>query len=352
MNLNLQTPKKQAGIFDIGGMLGFSSKKKSGYQNQETTIPDWLKPFYQQLVGTGSSAMSSLAQQAGGNLVAPFDPMQTWGQNLGAQNALNYGQQATNLMQQAAGGQGLQSILDPAAYEALTGMAGGGMSGLPDAARTALEAAAGGQGVGPGGEALAAQARGDYLYGGEGFNNALQAAMDQIQPQVQSRFGLSGAGGATGGLAQTAFNQGTSNAFAGLYDQNLNRQMGAANTLTGQALGAGQALGGFGQQDMARQMAAAASLGGFGMQERGNQLNAAAQLPNLAMFAPGALMDIGAQRQGLAQQRIDAPWQAQLQLLQSVFSGAPAFQSLLGRKGNYSERDKGFSGNIFGSFGI
>jgi hypothetical protein len=65
-------------------------------------------PFYQQLVGTGSGALSNLAQLSGGNLVAPFDPMQTQGQNLGAQNALNYGQQATDVMAQTAGGQGLE----------------------------------------------------------------------------------------------------------------------------------------------------------------------------------------------------------------------------------------------------
>jgi hypothetical protein len=108
----------------------------------------------------------------GGNLVAPFDPMQTQGQNLGAQNALNYGQQATDVMAQTAGGQGLESILDPSVYNFLSNLTNTGQP-LSQDIRDTLGQFMGGQGTGPGGEALAAHARGDYLYGGEGFNNAL-----------------------------------------------------------------------------------------------------------------------------------------------------------------------------------
>jgi hypothetical protein len=323
-------------------LFGIGGSKSSSSQTERVDVPPWLMPFYQQLVGTGSGALSNLAQLSGGNLVAPFDPMQTQGQNLGAQNALNYGQQATDVMAQTAGGQGLESILDPSVYNFLSNLTDTGQP-LSQDIRDTLGQFMGGQGTGPGGEALAAHARGDYLYGGEGFNNALTAAMDQIQPQVQSRFGVGGgAGAATGGLAQSAFNQGTSNAFANLYNQNLNRQMGAANTLTGQGLSAANMLGGFEGEDMARRMSAASMLGNFGMQERGNQLNAAAQLPMLSMFGPGALMDIGAQRQGHAQQQIDAPIMAQLQLLNSVYGGAPAFADLLGRSGTGKSKSGGF----------
>jgi hypothetical protein len=333
--------------FDLGGLFGFGSEKKSGYQNRNVTVPDWLMPFYQQLVSSGIGGIGQLENLANRDqLVAPFDPAQIAGQNqaLGiAQGAGGYLPTAQNQFMQMAQGRGLEQILDPSVYSALTGMAQGATSSLPDVARAALEGAAGGQGVGPGGEALAAHARGDYLYGGEGFNNALQAAMDQIQPQVQSRFGLAGPGGSTSGLAQAAMNQGTSNAFAGLYNQNLNRQMGAANTLTGQSLTGANALGSFGAQDLGRQMSAASMLGNFGEGERGRQFNAAAALPNLAMFGPQAMMNIGAQRQGLMQQNIDAPFAAQLQLMEAIYGGVPAFQSLLGESGNYSDRTKKFS---------
>jgi hypothetical protein len=343
--------------FDILGSLGFGGSKEKGRSISEVNVPDWLMPFIKQMSGYGSRGLSNLsfmANQGGEGLVAPFDPLQMRGQNMAIDRMFGEGgfiPTAEQQFLQTAAGRSLGDILDPAAYQALTSMAGGDYSSLSDPARAALEAAAGGQGVGPGGEALAAHARGDYLYGGKGFDAALQAAMNRIQPEVQSRFGRAGAGAATGGLAQAAFNQGTSDAFAGLYDQNLNRQIGASNTLTGQALGAGQALGGFDAQDAARQMAAAGALGGYGMQERSNQMNAAAALPNLAMFAPGAMMDIGAQRQGLQQQMIDAPWLANMQLMNTIYGGVPSFAPLFGGTNTYDRSGRNWSGNFGLSFG-
>lgn len=67
---------------------------------------------------------------------------------------------------------------------------------------------------------------GKYLYGGEGFNKALQAATDKIMPSVNSSFESAGRGGS--GLADTAKAGAIGNAFAGLYGQERTNQMAAA----------------------------------------------------------------------------------------------------------------------------
>ena len=82
---------------------------------------------------------------------------------------------------------------------------------------------------------------GDYLYGGEGFNQALEAAGRQIQPQVASMFGRSGRN--QSGLADVAATQQLGDVFAGMYGQERGRQM--------------QGLGMAGQMDALRGMPAA-----------------------------------------------------------------------------------------------
>lgn len=72
---------------------------------------------------------------------------------------------------------------------------------------------------------LDATLRGDYLYGGPGFNAAYQAAANKITPQVNSMFGAAGRSGS--GLAQTAMAGALGDAFAGQYGQERGRQMQA-----------------------------------------------------------------------------------------------------------------------------
>ena len=67
--------------------------------------------------------------------------------------------------------------------------------------------------------------RGDYLYGGPGFNAAFDAASRRILPQVDSAFNRSGRYGS--GLAQTAQTQALGDIFAGMYGQERNNQMQA-----------------------------------------------------------------------------------------------------------------------------
>lgn len=70
---------------------------------------------------------------------------------------------------------------------------------------------------------LSSTLNGDYLYGGQGFNQALQAAHDQILPMVQSDF--NSAGRINSGLAQTSEAQQLGNSFANLYSQGRQNQM-------------------------------------------------------------------------------------------------------------------------------
>jgi hypothetical protein len=67
---------------------------------------------------------------------------------------------------------------------------------------------------------------GDYLYGGDAFNAAFDAASRRIIPQVNSMFANSGRTGS--GLAQTAMTQALGDSFANQYGQERNNQMTAA----------------------------------------------------------------------------------------------------------------------------
>jgi hypothetical protein len=67
---------------------------------------------------------------------------------------------------------------------------------------------------------------GNYLYGGDGFNAAYNAASNRIIPQVNSMFANSGRTGS--GLAQTAMTQALGDSFANLYGNERENQMRAA----------------------------------------------------------------------------------------------------------------------------
>jgi hypothetical protein len=106
--------------------------------------------------------------------------------------------------------------------------------------------------AGPGGaqqtalDQLAATARGDYLYGGEGFNAAVDAAYRRGMPQVLSRFG--GAGRDDGGLAKVALAQAFADPFAAQYGQERGFQQEAQRLLPGMSLLPGQTLQDIGKQ--------------------------------------------------------------------------------------------------------
>lgn len=207
-------------------MSGGSSKQSPPTTTvQETTIPAELRPLVSQQATTGADALAALQAMLGGagadNIVAGFDPLQIQAQ----QQAIDF--------------------------------AGGAGGFLPTAQ-----------------DALMRTARGDFLYGGEGFDQAVDAATRQVQPHILSTFG--GAGRGTGGLAQTAIAQAISDAFAGQY--------GA---------------------------------------ERARQLTAATALPEFGLLSSDILSQIGGQRQGMDQKRLMAPITAQEMLLQAAGGGVP-----------------------------
>jgi len=80
---------------------------------------------------------------------------------------------------------------------------------------------------------LQGTARGDFLFGGPGFNAAYQAAANKIIPQVNSQFALAGRSGS--GLAQTAQTQALADAFASQYGQERGLQQQAAMAAPGAA---------------------------------------------------------------------------------------------------------------------
>lgn len=67
--------------------------------------------------------------------------------------------------------------------------------------------------------------RGDYLYGGPGFDRALTAAQNRIIPAVESRFNSAGRFGS--GLAREAETRALGDAFAGQYGQERQAQQQA-----------------------------------------------------------------------------------------------------------------------------
>ena len=124
-------------------------------------------------------------------------------------------------------------------------------------------------------------AQGNFLFGGEGFDQAVQASIDAAQPAILSSFGR--AGGTPGGLAQTAIQQVASNAFANLFNQERQRQQAAR-----------------------------------------------AALPQLALLPSDVLGGIGAERRALAQQELTAPISANEALIAAAGGGVP-LSSLLGQ---------------------
>lgn len=249
---------------------------------QRTEIPEFLQPFVERQARIGTNALGRLEGQLAGagaeDLIAGFDPLQEQAFDLAVQRAQGEGGFIPTAQQEfLATAQGVdpQSFIDPAAFGALQSTAGG-----------------------------------DFLFGGQGFQQAVDAAVRAAQPSILSTFG--GAGRGTGGLAQAAIAQQATDAFA--------QQFGS---------------------ERQRQLAAAGALADLGSQERGRQLTAAGALPQLALADVGILQDVGGIRQGQAQRELTAPITAQESLIAAAGGGIP-LQSLLGS----TQSQSGGGGNI------
>lgn len=362
--------------FPGSGSFG-KGKSKS---KRRVEIPDFLRPFIEQSAGVASGALGSLQQGIadGGDLTADFAPAQQLAQLLGTGRALDPNSAfatatgtATDIAQGgAAPGSDILSMLaqgggiDPAALARLQqGVSAGGLpgqdqlqqmlgqSGIPSAAT----------------DALTQTAQGDFLFGGQGFDQAVQAAMRAARPGILSTFGSAGAGAASGGLAQQAIAQSGIDAFARQFGQERQNQLGAAGDLGQLGLqGQGQqadiaglaaklGLGGREQEIGAasnlaqiggdQRLRAALGLGDLGLGQSQQRLSAAGQLPGLATADINLLSGIGGQQQDLEQQRIDAPLNAQMQLLNAALGGLP-ISALLGQNqsGTTMDFSAGFGG--------
>lgn len=83
-------------------------------------------------------------------------------------------------------------------------------------------------------EMLRQTAAGEFLYGGPGFERALQAAQAQILPEIQSRYARGGQFGSA--LSRIGEAKAIADVFAGQYGQERQRQLQAAGMIP--ALGA------------------------------------------------------------------------------------------------------------------
>jgi hypothetical protein len=124
---------------------------------------------------------------------------------------------------------------------------------------------------------------GKYLYGGDGFNAAFDAASRRILPQVSSQF--EAAGRTRSGLADVAKTQALGDAFANLYGQERQNQL-AAN-----------------QQALAQTQARSDAIG----RERDNVIRSMLFAPQMAdrdYQNIAKLAEVGAQREDMDQQRL------------------------------------------------
>lgn len=337
----------------LGGAKGSSSSK--------VKIPDFLRPLFRTGAGYATDTLGTLnelldpAQQ----FVANFAPQQEIAQIIGTGRALDPNspyQTATDVFMDTAEGTPISEYLpgvttstltelansgavDPSILERLRGMVSEGID-IPG--MDTLSQIQGG--INPiSRDALEATARGDFLYGGEAFDRALEAAKNSYLPQIKSFFGAAGPGGGSGGLAQTAVAQAFADTFAGQYGQERGRQLGAAGDLAGldftdrgqqadrastlASLGLtgigteasiADLLARIGNNDASTRLAAATNLGDYAASERGNQLTAAAGLPGISEADINLLSRIGGDIQGQEQATLDAPRNAQLQFLSAL----------------------------------
>jgi hypothetical protein len=330
---------------EAGGSMGGQKEKQT--QSDRVQIPSFLEPFVRQSVGTGSMALGELSRLSRQDTVADLTPEQLQGlEGMRGMLGGDYFSTAQNTFMDAAQGQGLD-YLDPQLRQALMGSGGNFDLGSfvnqardatafteNDIARQALESTAGG----------------DYLYGGEGFNRAVDAAVNAATPRVASAFGGSVGGASGSGLARQAIGQSALDAFAGQYGNERRNQLGAANTLDagGRADRAGYL--GFAGNQMGREFAGQQMLAGMSGDERNRQMAAAAGLPDIGMLDANTQMQIGEYLQNQQQREMSAPLENQLRLLMAAMSGPGQFAPFLGQ--DSVGRRRQFEWGTEGSFGF
>lgn len=338
-------------------------------QSSKVKIPQFLRPFLQSAAGLGQNALETLNQNVFNpvqDFVAGFAPQEELAQILGTQRALNPNsgfRTATDIFRSTAEGTPISEYLPKVAMDGLSTLAGGGSNtqGSSDIIQRLLGSDVASR-VGDlefgGQQHLQDVVGGKYLYGGDGFNAALDAAMKRILPAVQTQFGRSGAGGGTGTLAAEAFGDRAAERFAMQYGQERGRQDSAANILNQLGLAEGdfdlaraglnlQETGMLGDYLNSRDSLssnASQILAGLAGNERDRQMMAAEALPGIENLDLNLLSAIGGDIRGLEQARIDAPFQRQMMFLQQLLSSLGAAGAPIGQSGSGSSRSISFGG--------
>ena len=347
--------------------MSLGGSKGSSRESRSVDIPAFLQPFIRQSASTAGRALRGIERLGPENLVSPLTEDQEAALSLARERAGGAGgfipTAQSELLRTAQGvpisdflpedtlaslsGFGgdafspdivarlmTTGVLPESSIQTLTGAQGAGLpvgsqalnvdprisSFLPAASQDTLTRLTQQRGIGetptidlpP--ESLAAlqsTAQGDFLFGGEGFDRAVDAAVRSALPQIRSVFGSAGAGGATGGLAQTAVGQAAIDAFASQFGAERGRQLSAADRLAGLSLDA-QGLGLSAQDQFERQKLAGDQLA-FG---------AADVLANLGLAGRGQSIDAGGLLAGIdlsnrAQQQDAASTLANLGLLEN-----------------------------------
>lgn len=313
-----------------------------GKSKSKVKIPGFLRPFLKGAAGIGGDVLSSLNQNImnpAQEFIAGFTPQEELSQILGTQRALdpNSGfQTAADVFRNTAEGTPISEFLPGVSMDTLSSLASGGstVDGSDDLISRIIN---GGVGM----DQLEATARGDFLYGGDGFNAALEAAKNKILPQVRSIFGRSGAGGGTGTLAEESFGRNLTDAFASQYGAERGRQDSAAGLIEQLT----QSGGNFLNSRDAIGANASSILAGFGNEERNRQLDAAEALPGIENLDLSFLNNIGSNIRGLEQARIDAPFDRQSQFLQQVLAALGAAGAPIGQSSSQTQRSIGFGAN-------
>jgi hypothetical protein len=270
----------------LGG-LGGKPKPTTQTMTSNVNVPSYLQPLVNQSTGIQGQSLEQL-QQLFGQGFNPFEQQAQQQMVDFAGGAGGFLPTAQNQFMQTAQGMPLQSFLPESVFQQLSG------GGLDPIARQTLQQTA----------------QGDFLHGGSGFNAALEAAQRAAMPGINSTFGMAGRSGS--GLAQTAMAQATSDAFARLYGQERQNQLGAAGQL-----------GQFG-------MAGASTLAGLSDSERQRQMAAAGMLPEIGMMGSNILGQVGGMQRQL-------PVQNMMQLLGASQGVMPA-TSLLGNTSTGSQQ--------------
>lgn len=293
-----------------------------------------------ELGSLGAAAYGGWGGGAAQNLVAPFSDTQQVAQALGVERALlgDLFSTAQNSTQQlAANGfdaSGLTTLSDlgvsPEVLQGLAGISSTSGSGL---------------------DALASTASGDFLYGGEGFDAAVDAAVRAATPGILSTFGSAGAGGATGGLAQEAIGRAAVDAVASQYGAERQNQLRAAGLLGDLGLSSSGLLGQFGLAGGDQALRQQIGVADANARSAQTQLDASQLLPGLASADVDLLNRIGGVQQAQAQSELDAPRAALMQLLSAALGGSP-IESLLGTDATNRARETVFGLSATGSFGL